>query len=134
MQTSKTTRPSVLIEGDAFALALMTAVGFATHGELASAGLRMLTTFIPLCIAWALIAPWLEVYRLEIAGQPRQIWRPVLAAFLAAPLAAWLRSLLLQGTLIIPVFVLVLGATSAFAILLWRVVWLFWLRMQVKHG
>ena len=49
-----------LILGDGVALALITVVGFASHGETElSYAPRMLTTFIPLLLGWFLVAPWL---------------------------------------------------------------------------
>jgi hypothetical protein len=42
----------------------------------------------------------------------------------AAPLAAVLRGLILNAA-IIPIFVVVLGATSAFGILVWRAIYFF---------
>ncbi len=113
----------LLALGDALALAVVTLIGFATHGELSSAGLRLLSTFVPLCIGWALISPWLGLYHTRYTHSVRDLWRPLLAMFLAAPLAAWLRGFWLNEA-IPPVFVLVIAATSALAILLWRSAWL----------
>ncbi|HVN54420.1 MAG TPA: DUF3054 domain-containing protein [Anaerolineaceae bacterium] len=131
MQTRELT---TLAGGDAAALAILTGVGFASHGELGTAGMRILATFIPLCIAWALIAPWLGLYDPATIRQPRQLWRPVLATFLAAPIAGLMRALLLNAGVIIPVFVLVLGATGALILFLWRSVWLLLRNRQVNHG
>jgi hypothetical protein len=41
---------------------------------------------------------------------------------LAAPLAAFLRAALLNGT-VIPIFVVALGGVSALSLAAWRVVW-----------
>jgi len=126
-----------LILGDVFLFGLVTVVGFSRHGELVGAGLRLLTTFLPLCAAWSLMAPWLGVFDLSRVGQPGQLWRPLLAMVLAAPMAGWLRGLWL-GEAIPPVFVLVIGAFSALGILLWRGLWILLLRArlgkQVLHG
>jgi len=108
--------------GDIITLALVTAIGFASHGTLDSAGLRMLTTFVPLVVAWYLIAPHLGVYDPSNVSEFRQLWRPFWAMILAAPLAAWLRGMLLNVA-ISPIFVLVLGGVSAVAILLWRLLY-----------
>jgi hypothetical protein len=110
--------------GDIITLALVTAVGFASHGTLDSAGLRMMTTFAPLVVAWYLVAPHLGVYDPPKVSQFRQLWRPFWAMILAAPFAAWLRGLLL-GVAISPIFILVLGGVSAAAILLWRLAYYF---------
>jgi hypothetical protein len=117
------TRTGILILGDIITLALVTAFGFASHGTLGSAGMRMLSTFIPILIAWVLLAIPHNAFKLEIANQFRELWRPFWAMVLAAPLAAFLRGLWL-GTPILPVFVLVLGGVSALAILIWRAIYL----------
>jgi len=114
---------SWLIIGDAITLALVTAVGFASHGTLETAGTRMLTTYVPLLVSWFLIAPYLGVYNLEPVADIRQLWRPFWAMVLAAPFAAWMRGAWL-GTAILPLFVVVLGGFSALAIIVWRL--LYW--------
>ncbi len=123
-----------LIAGDVLTLGLVTIFGFATHGTLGSAGMRMLTTFIPVLIAWLLIAPFVGAYNLEWTADVRQLWRPFWAMVLAAPFAAWLRGAWL-GTAIMPMFVVVLGGVSALAILCWRLLyWLFRKRSMATHG
>ncbi len=134
MQTRRSSPSVGLIAGDAAAMAVVTVVGFSTHGELAGAGLRILTTFLPLCIAWGLIAPWLGLYDRSLVCQPRQLWRPILAAVLAAPLAGLLRSLALNSAPILPIFVLVLGATSALAVFLWRILWFLFQNRRRVYG
>ena len=114
---------SWLIIGDAITLALVTAVGFASHGTLETAGMRMLTSYVPLLVSWILIAPYLGVYKLELVSDLRQLWRPFWAMVLAAPFAAWMRGAWL-GTAILPLFVVVLGGFSALAILVWRLLYL----------
>lgn len=113
----------ILVAGDILVLLLVTIFGFATHGELGSAGLRMLTTFVPLVVAWALVAPHLGVFDLEKSSQAGQLWRPFWAMVLAGPLAAWLRGTLLNAP-IVPIFVVVLGGICAIALFLWRL--LYW--------
>ena len=126
-----------LILGDAAVFALVTVIGFLRHGELVGSGLRVLTTFLPLCIAWGVAAPWLGAFDLSFSAQVRSLWRPVLAMLLAAPLAGWLRGLWL-GEDIPTIFVLVIGAFSALGILIWRSLWLALIRTrvseQVQHG
>ena len=113
------TKQVVLLTGDVVTLALVTVFGFATHGEVATAGTRMLTTFLPLVFAWLLISPHLGVFDLKRLADPRQLWRPFWAMLLAGPLAAWLRAVMLNSP-ILPIFVVVLGSISALALLLWR--------------
>lgn len=79
---------SILIIGDILALAVITVVGFATHGETDISFLpRMGTTFLPLAVSWFLIAPWLGLFDKRIVLNLRQLWRPLLAMLLAAPMA-----------------------------------------------
>ena len=119
---SRKTQISILVIGDIIAIALVTGFGFATHGTLGSAGLRLLTTFIPLLIAWFAVAPFLGAYDPQHTLKPSQLWRPFWAMVVAAPLAAWLRGAWLNAP-ILPVFVLVLGGFSCLGILAWRAVY-----------
>lgn len=117
-----------LVAGDVLILGLVTLTGFASHDELGTAGTRMLTTFVPLVLAWFLISPWLSVFRAEITANPRQLWRPFWAMVLAGPMAAWIRGAWLQRP-IVPIFVVVLGGISALALLAWRLIyWLIYTR------
>jgi hypothetical protein len=124
----------VLILGDIITLAIVTIIGFASHGTADTAGARMLTTFVPLVVAWFLVAPFFQVYKIDNALIGRQLWRPVWAMVIAAPLAAWLRGMMLSSP-ILPVFVVILGVASVVAIMVWRV--LFWLvasRLRRTNG
>ena len=122
--------PNLLLAlGDLVTLTLVTVIGFATHGEATSAGLRMLTTWIPLTVAWFLIAPFFGVYESERAADYRQLWRPFWAMVVAGPMAGWLRSVMLGlinhnglNTPILPIFVVVLGGFAALAVLFWRAI------------
>ena len=98
---------NVLILGDIFSILAVTLIGFATHGELNTSFLtRIAAIFFPLVIAWFLIAPWFGLFQREVVSNPKQFWRPMLAMILNAA--------------IIPIFVVVLGATSALGMVLWR--------------
>ena len=124
----------VLIAGDIITLAIVTIIGFASHGSADTAGSRMLTTFIPLVAAWLLIAPYLKVYDRNIVLEGSQLWRPLWAMVLAAPMAVWLRGLMLSSP-ILPVFVVILGGVSAVAILIWRgLYWLVATRLKRNDG
>src|SRR5215210_5848512 len=95
---------SILIPGDILAIALVTFIGFATHGEAdVSFVPRMAAFFFPLAISWFLLAPALGLFRREITSDWKQLWRPALAALFAGPLAAVLRGFLLNAP-IIPIF------------------------------
>lgn len=108
----------ILIGVDALVVLGVTLIGFAAH-ERSLAGGRWLSTFLPLAAAWGGIAFPLGLYKIETARQPAQIWRVLLAAVYAGPLAGLLRTLWFPG-MIIPVFVLVLIAITAAAMGIWR--------------
>lgn len=112
-----------LIVGDVLVLAIITVIGFASHGEVdISFLLRMLTTFVPLVVSWFLIAPWLGLFEADIHLNQKQLWRAPLAMILAAPIATTLRAGLLRSTAI-PLFTLILGGSSALGMLVWRAIW-----------
>ena len=113
-----------VLAGDMLTLALVTLAGFARHDELGTAGFRMLTTFIPLVVAWLLVAPHLGAFDLQRLSDPRQLWRPFWAMVLGAPFAGWLRGVMLNSP-VLPLFVVILGGVCALALLAWRSV--FWL-------
>ncbi len=101
-------------------LALLTILGFASHDRLALGALpRMLATFFPLTVGWFLLAPALGLFRAEYLRVEAGVWRAALAAFFAAQLAVILRGLWLNAA-VQPLFGLVLGATSALGMALWR--------------
>ena len=117
--------------GDMLAVLVISIIGFATHNE--AIGWRVLTTYLPYLLAWALIAPWLGVYHPNNSRQPLQVWRPMLAAFLSAPIAAWLRGAWLNSA-ILPVFVLVLGLSAAFGLGVWRLISSFVIKRVERYG
>jgi len=109
-----------LILGDILAILAVTLIGFATHGELNTSFItRMSALLIPLIIAWFLLSPWFGLFQTEIISNPKQLWRPALIMLFAAPLAAVLRGLILNAS-IIPIFVVVLIITSALGMIIWR--------------
>ena len=110
----------LLYTGDMLAIAALTLIGFATHGETGLSFLpRMGALFFPLVISWFLLAAWLRLFQQEIVSNPKQLWRPALSAFFAAPLAAVLRGFMLNAP-IIPIFAIVLGTTTALGMVVWR--------------
>ena len=116
---------TILYISDAVAIALVTVAGFAFHGETNADILpRVLLIFVPLTVAWFLLAPLLGLYQPEIVSNPKQLWRPALAMLFAAPLAALVRANIL-GSMVIPVFATVLAATSALGMVVWRGLYIF---------
>ena len=114
---------NTLIFGDLFATALVTIIGFATHGEADVSFLpRMAALFFPLSISWFILAPALGLFQPETTSDPKQLWRAALGMIFAAPLAAVLRGFLLNAP-ILPIFAAVLAGTSALGLLVWRLIW-----------
>jgi len=120
----------VLILGDLFAIAFVTFIGFATHGEADISFLpRMAVVYFPLSISWFLLAPALGLFQQETVSSPERWWRPAFAMIFAAPLAAVLRGFLLNAP-VIPIFAAVLAATSALGMVIWRWIWYAFLRRR----
>lgn len=113
--------PLALLAGDALVLLAVTLTGFANHNSSLEGG-RWLATFVPLVISWGLIAPWLGNYRADFWSRPTQAWRALLAMTLAAPIAAFVRAVLLGG-IVIPIFVAALGGVAALSMAAWRLLW-----------
>lgn len=123
---------TILITGDVLAILLISAIGFATHRESVLTP-RLLTTFLPVCAAWALQAPWLGLYRHAIFSNWRSFWRAALAMVLAAPMAALLRGLALNQS-IVTVFVIALGLSAAAGMALWRLAFAIIFRRAGTNG
>jgi hypothetical protein len=123
--------PFVLMAGDALALLTLSIIGFASHNQ--TIDWQVLTTFLPFVISWTAIAPWLGVYQEDIASDIRQVWRPGLAALLAAPMTAWLRALWLDRA-IPPIFVTALGFTAVLGFLIWRLAWTLISKQTKSYG
>lgn len=118
----------LLVLGDLIAIAFVTLIGFATHGEADLSFLpRMAALYFPISISWFSLAPALGLFRQEITADARQLWRPALAMIFAASLAAVLRGFILHAP-IIPIFAVILGCVSAFGMVLWRGLYWFLIR------
>lgn len=116
-------KTNLLIFGDILAIAIVTVIGFAAHGQAELSLLpRMLTTFGPVTLAWFLVAPFLGLFDPKITADPRQLWRPFWAMVFAGPLAALLRALLLN-TVVIPIFAVVLTGSAGLGMVVWRAIW-----------
>ncbi len=124
-------RNAFLIAGDAVVLAIVTLIGFASHGELALAFIpRMATSWIPLCVGWFLLAPSLGLFQESATRKATELWRPAFVMLFAGPLAALLRGIIL-GSPVQPSFGVVLSLTGALALTVWRGVWLGVRRLHV---
>ena len=121
-------KTSTLIIGDLLAIALVTLIGFATHGEADLSFLpRMAALYFPLSISWFILALFLGLFERETVSDPGQLLRPALAMIFAASLAAVLRGFLLNAP-IIPIFAAVLAGVSALGMVIWRGLYLLWSR------
>lgn len=107
------------IIGDLVVLFLLTIVGFATHLTLDAFG-RMAVTLVATLLAWAAVAPFMDVYSPSVINDPKAIWRIGWAWVIAAPLATFLRGAMLMRD-IPPVFVLVTILVNGFGLVAWRV-------------
>jgi Protein of unknown function (DUF3054) len=113
-----------LIVGDLLAIAILTVIGFASHGEADASFLpRMAATFVPMAVSWFLLAPALGLFEAERVRSTRQLWRPAWGAFFASQLAVILRGLWLNAP-VLPLFGIILGATAALGMLVWRGIWI----------
>jgi len=113
-------KKNILILGDILALAIVTIIGFTSHGEANTSFLpRVAAVFFPLIISWFAIAPWFGLFDSEITSNPRLLWRPAFAMIFAGPLAVLIRGLILNAP-VIPIFGVVLSTTSALGLVLWR--------------
>jgi hypothetical protein len=83
----------------------------------------MAAAFVPLCIGWFLLAPQLGLFQDLTTLTISQLWRPAFVMLFAGPLAALLRGIAL-GAPVIPSFAIVLSATAAAGLTLWRFLWL----------
>ena len=125
-------KKSILRLGDIIAFAVLTLIGFATHGETALSFIpRMTITFLPLLLGWFLLAPWLGLFDEQVIANPKNLWRIILAMLFVAPLAATLRAAWL-GDSVIPLFALILGGSNALGIMVWRWIYIFITRPAAK--
>lgn len=114
-----TSTQRIAVAGDVIVLVGLTIVGFATHLTLDAFG-RMVVTGLTALAAWAAVAPFLGVYNPSAIGNPRSVWRVAWAWLLAAPLATFLRAVVLTRD--IPrTFVIVVILVNGLALVVWRV-------------
>ena len=113
----------ILVIGDSIVLGFTTLAGFSFHATLGEARERLLITFATALASWLFAGIPLGVYYTNYIQSYRHLWRPLWASILAAPLATFLRGVLLERP-ILPIFVVAFGGINALAILVWRVVYL----------
>jgi hypothetical protein len=117
----------LLLAGDIIALSIVTLFGFSSHGSFGSG--RFWATFVPLIVAWSLSGFYGGIFEITGTLEARRLWRPFLGMVLAAPLAVWMRAIWLEVS-IVPIFVVVIGGFSALAILVWRGIFILWMKSR----
>ncbi len=118
-----------LLAGDLITWLIVTLIGFSNHQSNLSL-FRVAVNYLPLVLAWLVVAPWFGAYKLETATQPIRIPQLVLAVLICAPLAAVLRGMLL-GTVVQTIFVVVLGLTNGLGLAVWRALWILFYKRKL---
>lgn len=124
-----------LILGDILAILIVAIYGYLTHYAGKEAfGLRWLNTFLPFCLGWAMASIPMGLYLPGTRDNwKRAFWRAGLAGALAAPFATMLRGLWLNAA-ITPIFMAVLTAFGALAMILWRAAWAWFSTRNRPHA
>lgn len=118
-------KKSILTFGDIITLALLTVIGFATHGETGASFLpRMAAAFVPMAFGWFILAPWLGLFDETIVMAPKNLLRIPLAMLFVTPLAVILRAAWLNSAGL-PIFALAFGGTNMIGMLVWRWLYIF---------
>lgn len=116
---------TILILGDILAFVILTIIGFATHNTANLSFLsRMAVVFFPVIFSWFVLAPWLGLFDETLINSPKELWRVVFAFLFVGPLAVILRGAWLNAPAL-PLFALILGASDALGMLVWRGLYIF---------
>jgi hypothetical protein len=117
-------KKTILILGDILAIAILTLIGFATHGTTDMSYLpRMAAAFFPVLFAWFVLAPWFGLFDEQVNENYKLLWRVALVSLFAAPLATTLRAVWL-GSTALPLFTFILGSSNALGMLVWRSIYI----------
>ncbi len=116
-------RITILVVGDALAFLVFAAIGRGSHGE--AAGLAALPqialTALPFAAAWFIVAPFVGVYRHDVAADPRKMAkRTVLGWLLSWPLAMALRGIFVDHAIPPLTFAIITLLFNTGILLLWR--------------
>lgn len=126
------TKKTILILGDIISLAILTVIGFATHGETGFSFLpRMGVIWLPMLFGWFVLSPWFGLSDEQVIISPRNLWRIILVMLFVAPLAATVRAALL-GAAMLPLFPLILGGSNAIGMMVWRWIYIFIARRAAR--
>jgi hypothetical protein len=127
MEPIKFSREQIsLAVGDATAILVAVALGFVNHANISGFLDRFAFTFLPFTIAWFISAPRFGLFDLSSSAWKKLALQISAAMFLAAPLAVIFRAAWLQSSAL-PLFTLIMGASTAIALFVWRFIYLFWL-------
>lgn len=110
-----------LVIGDALAIALAVLYGLQFHQLEGQIAQRFAFTFLPWTLAWLSSASALGLYK-QVRFSAGLIGLVLWAMTLASPLAGLLRAVWL-GSTVLPLFVLIMGAVTALAIIIWRLIY-----------
>jgi len=125
-------KKTILILGDIISLAILTVIGFATHGETGFSFLpRMGGIWLPMLFGWFVLSPWFGLSDEQVIISPRNLWRIILVMLFVAPLAATVRAALL-GAAMLPLFPLILGGSNAIGMMVWRWIYIFIARRAAR--
>lgn len=125
-------KKTTLILGDIISLAILTVIGFATHGETGFSFLpRMGVIWLPMLFGWFVLSPWFGLSDEQVIISPRNLWRIILVMLFVAPLAATVRAALL-GAAMLPLFPLILGGSNAIGMMVWRWIYIFIARRAAR--
>jgi hypothetical protein len=117
-----TRRIALLAGGDLVAFNLITAIGLASHGELTGLGAlgQVVVIAAPFAIGWFAVAPFVGLFKADVACRPRgMLARVALAWLIALPIGLLLWSIIRQKQ-IQPAFAIVTFITNLIALLGWR--------------
>jgi hypothetical protein len=125
-------KKTIRIVGDIIALAILTVIGFATHGETGFSFLpRMGVIYLPMLFGWFVLSPWFGLVDEQVISDAKNLWRILLVMLFIAPLAATLRAALL-GAAMLPLFPLILGSSNAIGMIVWRWIYIFTARRSTS--
>lgn len=118
-------KKTILIFGDVLVLAILTVIGFATHGETNTSYLpRMAAAFVPVTFAWFVLAPWFDLFDEGVIADPKNFWRILLVMLFVSPTAVILRGAWLNAP-VLPLFAFIFGGSNAMGMIVWRWIYIF---------
>ncbi len=121
----------ILIVGDTLTLLITVAIGFQSHETLSIFLQRFAFTFFPWTLAWIFVAPRFGLFEIPQLKLGKQSVQVVLAMLLVSPLAVVLRAAWL-GSAALPLFALIMGASSALALIVWRTIFIKWVSARIS--